>query len=66
MRAAIAEGNQTALDATFAELLAVVDADQGPDAAGFLDPETQPKTTTPSRLTETSRTVPVHRPPPPP
>ncbi|MGI8515035.1 MAG: hypothetical protein ACR2NT_07795 [Acidimicrobiia bacterium] len=40
MRAAIAEGNQTALDATFAELLAVVDADQGPDAAGFLDPET--------------------------
>lgn len=40
MRAAIAEGNQVALEAVFTELVAVVDADDGPDAAGFLDPET--------------------------
>lgn len=40
MRAAIAEGGQTALEAVYTELLAVVDADQGPDASGFLDPET--------------------------
>lgn len=40
MRAAIAEGNQIALEAVYTELVAVVDADEGPDAAGFLDPET--------------------------
>ncbi len=40
MRTAIAKGNPTALEAVFNELLAVVDADQGPNAAGFLDPET--------------------------
>lgn len=40
MRSAIAEGNQIALEAIYTELVAVVDADEGPDAAGFLDPET--------------------------
>jgi DNA-binding SARP family transcriptional activator len=40
MRAAIAEGNQVALEAVYTELLAVVDADEGPDASTFLDPET--------------------------
>jgi hypothetical protein len=40
MRAVIAEENETALEAVFSELLAVIDADEGPDASGFLDPET--------------------------
>ena len=40
MRAAIAEGNQIALEAIYTELVAVVDAEEGPDAAGYLDPET--------------------------
>ena len=40
MRAAIAEGNQVSLDAVYAELLAVIDADEGPDASTFLDPKT--------------------------
>ena len=40
MRAAIAQDDRTALEATFDELLAVVDADQGPDAISLLDPET--------------------------
>ncbi|MDF1596202.1 MAG: LysM peptidoglycan-binding domain-containing protein [Acidimicrobiia bacterium] len=40
MRAAIAEGNQVALEAVYTELLAVIDADEGPDAATFLDPKT--------------------------
>jgi DNA-binding SARP family transcriptional activator len=40
MRAAIAEGNQVSLEAVYSELLAVVDADEGPDASTFLDPET--------------------------
>jgi hypothetical protein len=40
MRAAIAEGNQVALEAVYTELVAVVDADEGPDAVGYLDPET--------------------------
>ena len=40
MHATIAEGNQVAFEAVFAELLAVVDADEGPDASSFLDPET--------------------------
>ncbi|MCH8990503.1 MAG: hypothetical protein IIA44_01955, partial [Acidobacteria bacterium] len=40
MRAAIAEGNQVAFEAVYAELLAVVDADEGPDVSTFLDPET--------------------------
>ena len=40
MRAAIAEGNQVALQAVYTELLAVIDADEGPDASTFLDPKT--------------------------
>ncbi|MEX2622952.1 MAG: LysM peptidoglycan-binding domain-containing protein [Acidimicrobiia bacterium] len=40
MRAAAAEGNQVAFEAIYSELMAVIDADEGPDAAGFLDPET--------------------------
>jgi hypothetical protein len=40
MRTAIAEGNQVALEAVYTELLAVVDADEGPDASTFLDTET--------------------------
>ncbi|MCH8899726.1 MAG: LysM peptidoglycan-binding domain-containing protein [Acidobacteria bacterium] len=40
MHATIAEGNQVAFEAVYAELLAVVDADEGPDASSFLDPET--------------------------
>ncbi len=40
MRAAIADGSQVALEAIYDELVAVVDADEGPDAASYLDPET--------------------------
>jgi DNA-binding SARP family transcriptional activator len=40
MRATIAEGNQVSLEAVYSELLAVIDADEGPDASTFLDPET--------------------------
>ena len=40
MRAAIAEGNQVAFEATYTDLLAVTDADDGPDGASFLDPAT--------------------------
>lgn len=40
MRAAAAEGNQVAFEAVYSELLAVVDADEGPDASSFLDPDT--------------------------
>ncbi len=40
MRAAVAEGNQVALEALYTELLAIIDADEGPDASTFLDPET--------------------------
>jgi len=40
MRAAAAEGNQVAFEATYRELLAVTDADEGPDATTYLDPET--------------------------
>ena len=40
MRAAAAEGNQVAFEAVYSELLAVVDADDGPDATSILDPET--------------------------
>lgn len=40
MRAAIDEGNQTALEAIFTELTTVIDADDGPDADSYLDPET--------------------------
>jgi hypothetical protein len=40
MRCAIAENNQTALDATIDELTAVMDADDGPDAATYLEEET--------------------------
>ena len=40
MRAAVAEGNQVAFEAVYSELLAVIDADEGPDASTFLAPET--------------------------
>jgi DNA-binding SARP family transcriptional activator len=40
MRAAAAQGNQVAFEATYRELLAVTDADRGPDASAYLDPET--------------------------
>jgi hypothetical protein len=40
MRAAAAEGNQVAFEAVYSELLAVVDADEGPDASSLLDPDT--------------------------
>jgi len=40
MRAALADGNQVAFEATYQELLAVTDSDDGPDGATFLDPET--------------------------
>ncbi len=40
MRAAIAQDDQTALEATFNELMAVIDTDEGPDATSLLDPET--------------------------
>jgi hypothetical protein len=40
MRAAITENNQVALEAVYSELLAVVDADEGPDASTLLGPET--------------------------
>jgi hypothetical protein len=40
MRCAIAENNQTALDATIDELTAIMDADDGPDAATYLEEET--------------------------
>lgn len=40
MRAASAEGNPVAFEAIYTELLAVVDADEGPDSSDFLDPET--------------------------
>jgi hypothetical protein len=40
MRAAAAEGNQVAFQAIYSELLAVIDADDGPDALSILDPKT--------------------------
>ena len=40
MRAASAHGNQVAVKAIFSELLAVIDADDGPDVAAYLEPET--------------------------
>lgn len=40
MHAAIAQDNQTALDAIYNELTAIVDADQGPDATSWLAPDT--------------------------
>jgi len=40
MRAALAEGNHVAFEATYEELLAVTDADDGPDAISYLEPET--------------------------
>ena len=40
MRAATAAGNSVAFEAIYGELLAVVDADEGPDVSTFLDPET--------------------------
>ena len=40
MKAAAAEGNQVAFEATYKELLAVLDADDGPDASAYLDPAT--------------------------
>lgn len=40
MRAAAAEGNQVAFEAIYSELLAVIDADEGPDASSLLDPDT--------------------------
>lgn len=40
MRAAFADGNQVALEALYTELLAIIDADEGPDTSTFLDPET--------------------------
>ena len=40
MRAALAEGNHVALEATYQELLAVTDADDGPDSTTYLEPET--------------------------
>ncbi|MEX2652090.1 MAG: hypothetical protein WD473_06555, partial [Acidimicrobiia bacterium] len=40
MRAALTEGNQVAFEATYTELLAVTDADDGPDAVSLLDPAT--------------------------
>jgi hypothetical protein len=40
MRAAIAQDDHTALEATFNELVTGFDADQGPDATSLLDPET--------------------------
>ncbi len=40
MRCAIAEDNQTALDATLEELTVVMDADDGPDAVTYLEQDT--------------------------
>ena len=40
MRAAIGQNDHTALEATFNELIAVTDTDQGPDTTSLLDPET--------------------------
>jgi len=40
MRVAIAQQNPVALEAVYAELLTAVDADDGPDAATWLEPET--------------------------
>jgi hypothetical protein len=40
MRAAIAESDQTALDAIYNELTTIVDADEGPEATTWLDEET--------------------------
>ena len=40
MRAAIAKDNHTALEAIFNELVAVIDADEGPDSTSLIDPET--------------------------
>ena len=40
MRCAIAEDNQTALDATLEELTAVMDADDGLDAVTYLEQDT--------------------------
>ena len=40
MRAAAAEANQVAFEAVYTELLAVIDADEGPDASSVLDPDT--------------------------
>ena len=40
MRCAIAEDNQTALDATFKEHATLLDADDGPDVATYLEHET--------------------------
>ena len=40
MRTAITQDDQTALEAIYSELAALVDADQGPDATSWLDPET--------------------------
>ncbi len=34
------DGNQVAFEAVYSELLAVIDADDGPDAASFLDSAT--------------------------
>ena len=58
MAAAIAENNPTALEAIYTELLATIDADEGPDASTLLEPETinlyeenSPQPTTTNRLT---------------
>ena len=40
MRAAVDEGNRVALEALYTELLAIIDADEGPDTSTFLDSET--------------------------
>lgn len=40
MRAATAEDNQVSLEAIYSELLAVIDADEGPDSSTLLDPDT--------------------------
>lgn len=40
MRVAIGQDNPVALEAVYTELLAVTDADEGPDAANYLDPGT--------------------------
>ncbi len=40
MHAATAQNNRFALEASYVELLAVIDADQGPDTTSYLNPAT--------------------------
>ena len=55
MRAGIAAGNPTAVEAAYHQLIAITEADEGPDSTDLLDPET-------TQLYEQHRRLRYHRP----